>query len=124
MLLTEFDENFVNAIIALNMNNFTIQNWTLNYDKMDDTNWLSWTIVENPPATREVTQYEFNMKLKVLYMSTSKDNSIIQLIAVDESNQMRRIKLSLSEGFLLVEKNIVSKPLNYFSFDSAISGTA
>ena len=57
-------------------------------------------------------------------MSSSKDQSIIQLIVVDESNQMRRIKLSLIEGFLLVEKNIVSKPLNYFGFNSAIPGKA
>jgi hypothetical protein len=34
MLLTAFDENFANVIIALNMNKFTIQNWTLNYDKI------------------------------------------------------------------------------------------
>ena len=60
-----------------------------------------------------------------MHMSSSKDQSIIQLIVVDESNQMRRIKLSFSGDSLTVDKNIVSKPLDYFNFKNAIfPGTA
>jgi hypothetical protein len=63
------------------------------------------------------------MKLKVLYISKRKENFsyIIQLVAVDESNQMRMVKLSFDEDILLVEKNIVSKPINYFGFNRASS---
>jgi hypothetical protein len=76
--------------------------------------------------TFEVEEYEFNMKLEVLHISARDyySSKIIQIVAVDESNQMRMVKLSFGESFLLVEKNIVSKPLDYFLFSSAIFGTA
>jgi hypothetical protein len=66
------------------------------------------------------------MKLKVLHISARYHYSskTIHLVAVDERNRMRMVKLSFDEDILLVEKNIVSKPINYFGFNSANSGTA
>ena len=62
------------------------------------------------------------MKLKVFHISISSEKKI-QLFAVDESNQMRIIKLDLNNaGDISVSH--VSKPLNYLGFNSAIAATA
>ena len=55
-----------------------------------------------------------------MHLSSSKDQSEIQLIVIDEDNQMRRIKLQFAGDILTVNKNIVSDELDYFDYNKTI----
>ena len=82
-----------------------------------------WTVrkaTAESEQTQAVLQFEFNEKLKVIHLSSSKDQSEIQLIAIEESNQMWIIKLSFDGNSLTVDENIVSEPLNYFDYKKTI----
>lgn len=71
MMLLKGAENESTAIIAVNIEELTILKWTV------------WKATAEIQQTQTVLQFEFNEKLKVMHLSSSNDQSVIQLIVID-----------------------------------------
>jgi len=108
MMLLKGAENESTAIIAVNIEELTILKWTVS------------KATAEIQQTQTVLQFEFNEKLKVMHLSSSNDQSVIQLIVIDEDNHMRRLKLKFNGDSLAVKLNIVSDPLDYFDYSETI----